>query len=419
MEKTIESIETIAKEAKQASRVLATCSTEIKNQALNKMASGIESSSVEIIAANDLDMEAGRKNGLTSAMLDRLKIDEKGIASMAEGIRQISRLPDPVGEISQITRRPNGLEVGKMQVPIGVIGIIYESRPNVTADAAALCLKSGNGVILRGGSEAFNSNQIIASVLSEAAAGEGIPNGAIGFVPVTDRDAVLALLKMDKYIDLIIPRGGYELIRFVSENSVIPVIKHDAGLCHVYVDSAADIDMATAITLNAKVQRPSVCNALETLLVHDKVAARFLPDVVKKLIEAGVEVRGCEKTVAIAPGVKPATEDDWSAEYLDLILAIKVVENYDEAVGHIDTYGSQHTDVIVTGSYKTARKFLAEVDSSAVMVNASTRFNDGGQFGLGAEMGISTQKLHCRGPMGLVELTSKKYIVMGDGHIRE
>ena len=414
-----ESVEAIAKAARDASRKLATLSTDIKNRALEKMAREIERRSDEIIAANEIDMKAGAKNGLSKAILDRLRIDQKGIAGMAEGIRQIATLPDPVGEMNNITIRPNGLKVGRMRVPIGVIGIIYESRPNVTADAAALCLKSGNAVILRGGSEAYNSNRAIAGVIAGACSAEGVPEAAVGFVPVTTRDAVLELLKQDKYIDLIIPRGGYELIRFVSENSVIPVIKHDAGVCHLYIDKAADFAMAEAIAINSKVQRPSACNALETLLVHEDIAKELLPSLIKKFKDAGVEIRGCKKTAAIAPDVVPAKEEDWGAEYLDLILAVKVMANFEEATDHIDHYGSHHTDNIVTDDYRTAQRFLAEVDSAAVMVNASTRFSDGGQFGLGAEMGISNQKLHCRGPMGLVELTSQKFIVMGDGHIRE
>lgn len=412
-------IETVAKQAREASRKIATLSTAIKNEAMLKMADALESMENEIVEANRIDMEAGEKNGLSQAMLDRLRMDKARIESMANGIRDIVALPDPVGEIAEMKRRPNGMMVGKMRVPLGVIGIIYESRPNVTADVSALCLKSGNAVILRGGSEAIHSNRAIATVLSDAAESAGIPENTIQLVQMTDREAVKELLTMDKYIDVIIPRGGFELIRFVVENSIIPVIKHDKGLCHVYVDSHADIKMAGDISFNAKTQRPGVCNAMETLLVHKDIAERFLPGMIKELQDAQVEIRGCEKTQGFAEGVVPATKEDWDEEYLDLILSVKVVDSFEEAVDHIDKHSSNLTETIVTNDYHNAQKFLRMVDSSAVMVNASTRFNDGGQFGLGAEMGISTQKLHVRGPMGLVELTSLKYIVYGDGHIRK
>ncbi len=412
-------IETVAKQAREASRKVATLSTAIKNEAMMKMADALESMENEIVEANMIDMEAGEKNGLSQAMLDRLRMDKARIESMANGIRDIVALPDPVGEIAEMKRRPNGMMVGKMRVPLGVIGIIYESRPNVTADVSALCLKSGNAVILRGGSEAIHSNRAIATVLSDAAESAGIPENTIQLVQMTDREAVKELLTMDQYIDVIIPRGGFELIRFVVENSIIPVIKHDKGLCHVYVDSHADIKMAGDISFNAKTQRPGVCNAMETLLVHKDIAERFLPGMIKELQDAQVEIRGCEKTQGFAEGVVPATKEDWDEEYLDLILSVKVVDSFEEAVDHIDKHSSNLTETIVTNDYHNAQKFLRMVDSSAVMVNASTRFNDGGQFGLGAEMGISTQKLHVRGPMGLVELTSLKYIVYGDGHIRK
>lgn len=412
-------IETMGERARAASRKLANLSSTVKNAALNKMADHLDARFDEIAAANKLDMDAGAKAGLSSAMLDRLRLDQKRVKAMADGLREVSALPDPVGEVDRMKRRPNGMWVGRMRVPLGVVGIIYESRPNVTADTAALCLKSGNAVILRGGSEAIHSNRAIARILDDAAAEAGIPRNAIQLVPTTDRQAVTVLLKMDKHVDIIIPRGGHELIRFVVENSTIPVIKHDKGVCHVYVDRAADIAMAEKIIFNAKVQRPGVCNATETLLVHKDIASQFLPRAVATLREAKVELRGCEKSRAIVKDMKPATEADWHEEYLDLILAVKVVESFDEAVDHIAQYGSSHTEAIVTNDYRTAQEFLKAVDSAAVMVNASTRFSDGGQFGLGAEVGISTQKLHARGPMGLEELTCLKFIVYGDGQVRE
>ncbi|VAX20970.1 Gamma-glutamyl phosphate reductase, partial [hydrothermal vent metagenome] len=372
-----------------------------------------------IFDANKSDLEEAKRNGLTGAMLDRLKLDDKRVSNMAGGIREVVELDDPVGEILNVTRRPNGMRVGQMRVPLGVIGIIYESRPNVTADTAALCLKSGNAVVLRGGSEAIHSNRAIADILSSAIVSAGIPQNAISLIPTTDRKAVKAMLKMDKYIDIIIPRGGYELIRFVTENSVIPVIKHDKGLCHVYIDASADIKMAEEIAFNSKVQRPGVCNAAETMLVHKDIAEKFLPGMIKRFRDAGVEIRGCDKTRELAPDAVEATPDDWDKEYLDLILSVKVVDSIDDAMSHIAQYGSAHTETIVTSDKSQEEKFLKLVDSSAVMVNASTRFNDGGQFGLGAEIGISTQKLHARGPMGLKELTSLKYIVYGEGQIRE
>jgi len=414
-----ETIETIAQNARKASRLLADASTAVKNNALEAMAKALNDQSAKIISANAKDLAQGAKNGLSSAMLDRLKLDEKRIAAMAKGLLEVAALPDPVGEVTEMKRRPNGIVVGRMRVPLGVVGIIYESRPNVTADTAALCLKSGNAVILRGGSEAIHSNRAIAEILAESAKAAGIPENAIQLVPMTDREAVLAMLKMEKHIDIIIPRGGYELIRFVTENSLIPVIKHDKGVCHVYVDKAADLEMADKIVLNAKAQRPGVCNAAETLLVHQDVAEKFLPMCAKTLGAAKVEIRGCEATRKIIPGAKAATEEDWYEEYLDLILAVRVVKDFDEALDHIAQYGSGHTESIITNDYKTAQEFLRKVDSSAVMVNASTRFNDGGEFGLGAEVGISTQKLHARGPMGLVELTSLKFIVYGDGQVRQ
>ncbi|VAX24947.1 Gamma-glutamyl phosphate reductase [hydrothermal vent metagenome] len=412
-------IETICKNARLASRELATLLTAQKNDALNKMADALETGREKIFEANRRDMEAGEANGLTSAMLDRLLLNETRVKSMADGLREIAHLPDPVGEVSEMKRRPNGMMVGRMRVPLGVVGIIYESRPNVTADTAALCLKSGNAVILRGGSEAINSNKAIASILKEAVKSAGITDNAIQIIPTTDRVAVARLLKMDKYIDIIIPRGGYDLIRFVTENSLIPVVKHDKGVCHIYVDAHADVEMGVNIALNAKGQRPGVCNAMETLLVHEKIADEFLPAMARRFESAGIEMRGCEKTCAIVKGAIAATEEDWDEEYLDLIIAIKVVQSFDEAVDHIADHGSGHTETIVTNDYLGAQEFLKRVDSSTVMVNASTRFSDGGQFGLGAELGISTQKLHVRGPMGLNDLTSLKYIVYGTGNIRE
>jgi len=415
----LDDIEKIAKAAREASRELAAAPSSMKNSALLAMADALEKNRERIFEANRIDLDAGEQNGLSGAMLDRLKLDDKRVGNMAGGIREVVELDDPVGEILNMTTRPNGMRVGQMRVPLGVIGIIYESRPNVTADTAALCLKSGNAVVLRGGSEAINSNRAIADILSSAIVSAGIPENAISLIPTTDREAVKTMLKMDKYIDIIIPRGGYELIRFVTENSVIPVIKHDKGVCHVYIDAGADIKMAGEIAFNSKVQRPGVCNAAETMLVHKSIAEKFLPGMVKRLREAGVEVRGCDKTRKLAPDTVEATPDDWDKEYLDLILSVKVVDSMDEAMSHIAEYGSGHTETIVTNDKSEADKFLKLVDSSAVIINASTRFNDGGQFGLGAEIGISTQKLHARGPMGLKELTSLKYIVYGEGQIRE
>jgi glutamate-5-semialdehyde dehydrogenase len=338
---------------------------------------------------------------------------------MAKGLREIAALPDPVREIVKMSRRPNGLQVGKMRIPLGVIGIIYEARPNVTADAAALCLKSGNAVILRGGSEAHHSNQAIGKVLQAACAETTVPQHAIQIVQSTDRVLVHEMLQLESYIDLIIPRGGEELIRAVVGNSKVPVIKHYKGVCHVYVDVDDELDMAERICLNAKIQRPSVCNAMETLLVHEAIASEFLPPLVAKYRDAGVEIRGCDKTCALVPGIKKANEEDWTTEYLDLILAVRVVKDIDQAIAHIEQYGSEHTESIITTDYRRSKEFIERVNSSAVMVNASTRFNDGGELGLGAEIGISTSKIHAFGPMGLEELTTTKFIVFGDGQIRE
>jgi glutamate-5-semialdehyde dehydrogenase len=408
-----------AKKAKAASRALANISTEIKNNALFKMAAGLEKESAELIAENRKDLAAAEQKGLSKAMIDRLTLNPERIKAMADGLREVAALPDPVGEVLGIRRRPNGMEVGKMRVPIGLIGIIYESRPNVTADTAALCLKSGNGVILRGGSEAVHSNTAIVEVLSKAGAEAGIPEGAVSFIENPDRACVMEMLKLNGIIDLIIPRGGEGLIRMVSENSTIPVIKHDKGICHVYVDSKADLAMAEEICFNAKVQRPGTCNAMETMLVHQDVAKIFLPAIINRMKKAGVEIRGCAKTKSTVPDIKDATDKDWDTEYNDLVLNVKVVDSMDDAMDHIAAHGSQHSEAIVTGDYQRSRRFVREVDASAVFVNASTRLNDGFEFGLGAEIGISTTRIHARGPMGLEELTSTKFIVLGSGQIRK
>jgi len=357
--------------------------------------------------------------GLSSAMLDRLAIKDTTITSMVNGLRDVEALKDPVATMGPTWIRPNGLQIARMRIPLGVIGIIYESRPNVTVDAAGLCLKAGNAVILRGGSEAFHSNQALAAIIDRALNHAGMPEKSVQVVPVRDREAVLMLLNQETFMDLIIPRGGEGLIRFVVENSKIPVLKHYKGVCHVYVDADANLDMAQDISFNAKVQRPGVCNAMETLLVHQLAAESFLPAMAIRFAGAGVELRGCSKTCRILPDIKTAQESDWSTEYLDLVLAVKVVEDMDEAISHMATYSSNHTEAIVTRDYRRAKRFVREVDSSVVLVNASTRFNDGGQLGLGAEIGISTSKLHAFGPMGVEELTTTKFVVMGDGQIRE
>ena len=408
-----------AKLARTASRKLGILSTEVKNNAILKMADDLEKGIARIVEANKEDQENAQKQKRTKAFIDRLFLNEERIKDIASGLREIVKLPDPVGEVVKMWKRPNGMQVGKIRVPLGVIGVIYESRPGVTADAAVLCLKSGNSIILRGGSEAINSNRAIAGILSNAAVSCGIPNGAIQIIEITDREAVTELLKLDKYIDIIIPRGGEELIRMVKENSTIPVIRHDKGLCHTYVDGEADLEMAEKICFNAKVQRPGVCNAMETLLVNKNIADRFLPSMIEKYKKAGVEIRGCKRTKEIVKNIEDAKEEDWNTEYLDLILSVKVVDSIDSAISHIAEYGSGHSEAIVTNNYSNAQKFLKEVDASSVFVNASTRLADGNQYGLGAEMGISTQKLHCRGPMGLEDLTVLKYIVYGDGQIRE
>ena len=409
----------LGKRAKAAARQLAQVSTADKNRALSLMADQIEAQSKFLIAENGKDLKSAETAGVSSAVLDRIALNAVRVKGMAKGLRDVVALPDPVREVVKMWRRPNGLQVGRMRIPLGVIGIIYEARPNVTADAAALCLKSGNAVILRGGSEAHHSNQAIGAVLRQACAETAVPQDAVQMVEVKDHAFVNELLQLESCIDLIIPRGGEDLIRAVVANSKIPVIKHYKGVCHVYVDADAAIDVAKRICFNAKVQRPAVCNAMETLLVNEAIALKFLPAMIAEYQGAGVEIRGCEKTRALAPGVKPAAESDWTEEYLDLILAVRIVKDMDEAIDHIERYGSEHTESIVTTNYQRSREFIDRVNSSAVMVNASTRFNDGGELGLGAEIGISTSKIHAFGPMGLEELTTTKFIVFGDGQIRE
>ncbi|MGB4089129.1 MAG: glutamate-5-semialdehyde dehydrogenase [Smithellaceae bacterium] len=413
------SIRQIAEKALKAARDLAHASTEDKNDVLLKMAQELLAKSDFLIKENAKDLRQAKKSGLSAAMIDRLTLKEATIEAMAQGLREVAALPDPVGKITSMWRRPNGLLVGRMRIPLGVIGIIYESRPNVTVDASALCLKAGNAVILRGGSEAINSNVAVASILQNVLRKSSIPAGAIQVVPFTDREGVSALLQLDEYIDLIIPRGGEELIRAVVAQSKIPVIKHYKGVCHIFVDKDANTDMAVEICFSAKVQRPGVCNAMETLLVHQDIASDFLPRVAKKMRQAGVIIKGCEKTRKIIKNTEAAAENDWYAEYLDLILAIKIVGNIDEAITHIEKYGSLHTESIITENYSNAQKFLNEVNSSTVLVNASTRFSDGFELGLGAEIGISTTKLHAFGPMGLEELTTTKFIIYGNGQVRK
>ena len=412
-------VKEMARKAKWASHQLAQLSTSIKNKALLEMADNLKHHQEWLIKENQKDLTVGKRSRLSSALIDRLRLTPSVIHGMAEGLREVARLPDPVGEVIKMWKRPNGLMVGRMRIPLGVIGIIYESRPNVTADAAGLCLKSGNSVILRGGSEAFHSNQAIGQILRKILANIGLPQEAIQIFPHTEREAIREMLRLEEEIDLIIPRGGEELIRFVASHSKIPVVKHYKGVCHIFVDETADPEMATRICLNAKVQRPGVCNAMETLLVHEKVASRFLPKIGKALQKEGVELRGCPQTKKILSHIKAAREKDWFEEYLDLILSIKVVKGIQEAIDHIARYGSLHTEAIITSDYQNAQKFLKEVHSSCVLANASTRFNDGFELGLGAEIGISTSKLHAFGPMGLEELTTTKFIVYGEGQIRK
>jgi glutamate-5-semialdehyde dehydrogenase len=409
-----ESIHQMGRQARAAAYKLAQLSSDEKNTILRAMATAIRGSVPALLEANAKDLAAGREKGLSAAMLDRLMLDEKRIETMAAGVDQVATLPDPVGQVLDAWERPNGIKIEQIRVPIGTIGIIYESRPNVTADAAVLCFKTGNATILRGGSEAIHSNRAIAAALASA----GAPEHAIQLIPFTDRESVAVLAGMDKWLDLIIPRGGKGLIETVVSLARMPVIKHYDGICHLFTDAAADQDMAVTLTVNSKTQKCGVCNALETLLVHRDIAADFLPKVAAALRAKNVELRGCEETLAVLSDVIPATEEDWCTEYLDLILSIKIVDSLEAAVSHINQYGSHHTDVIVTRDEATAERFLREVDSACVFHNVSTRFADGGEFGFGAEIGISTDKLHARGPMGLRELTSYQYRVRGSGQVR-
>ncbi|KOA19079.1 gamma-glutamyl phosphate reductase [Clostridium homopropionicum DSM 5847] len=403
--------------AKTAARKMAILNTDTKNNALLAMADALISNMDTIIEANGVDMSFGKEKGLSDSLLDRLMLDKKRIEAMAQGLRDVASLDDPIGEALRMWKRPNNLKIAQVRVPLGVIGIIYEARPNVTVDAAALCIKSGNAVILRGGSEAINSNKTVARIISEAGEKAGLPQGAVSLIENTDRDAVNVMLKLNKYIDVIIPRGGAGLINTVVQNSTVPVIETGVGNCHLYVDDSADLARAIDITVNAKTQRPAVCNTIETLLVHKDVAEKFLPEVAKVLGSLGVELRGCQVTQSIIT-CKAATEEDYETEFLDLILAVKVVDSLDDAIEHIYRYSSKHSESILTNNYANSQRFLNEVDAAAVYVNASTRFTDGSEFGFGAEIGISTQKLHARGPMGLKELTSSKYIIYGEGQVR-
>ncbi|MFT8312827.1 MAG: glutamate-5-semialdehyde dehydrogenase [Clostridium sp.] len=408
-----------AKNASLAARKLSTLDTNIKNNALIAMAEALEKNKDNILKANSIDVENAKKAGTTTALIDRLTLNEKRIAGMADGLRSVAALPDPIGEVTGMWKRPNNLNIGRIKVPLGTIGIIYEARPNVTVDAAALCLKSGNSVVLRGGSEAINSNLEVYKTINDAAIKAGLPEGSIEFIDITEREAVNILMKLNRYVDVLIPRGGAGLINNVVNNSTVPVIQTGVGNCHVYVHSDADLQMAEDIIVNAKTQRPAVCNAMETLLVHKSVAEEFLPKLGNTLKDLGVEIRGCKETQRILPYAKPASEEDYEIEFLDLILAVKVVDSLDEALDHIYKYSTKHSEAIITKSYEASQRFLKEVDSAAVYVNASTRFTDGGEFGFGAEIGISTQKLHARGPMGLNELTTIKYIIYGNGQIRK
>ncbi|MCX7914173.1 MAG: glutamate-5-semialdehyde dehydrogenase [Thermodesulfovibrionales bacterium] len=408
-----------ATEAKDGAKILAKASSKTKNTILIKMAEALNKSTERLLAENAKDIELAEKKGLSKALIDRLTLNKKRIEEMSAGLVEVAQLPDPIGEIFNMRQRPNGMLVGRMRVPIGVIGIIYEARPNVTADSTGLCLKAGNAVVLRGGSEAVNSNKAIVEILRDTASSEGIPAGVITFIDNPDRQVIMELLKLEGLIDLIIPRGGEGLIRTVTENSRIPVLKHYKGVCHVFVDRDADLKMAEEVCFNAKVQRPATCNALENMLVDEAIAEEFLPIMLKRFKEHGVELRGCPKTISIYQGIKEVKEEDFYNEYLDLILNVRVVKDVEEAMEHITKYGSAHSDAIITNDYNKAMRFLKEVDSSAVFVNASTRLNDGFQFGLGAEIGISTDKIHARGPMGLEELTCSKFIVFGSGQLRE
>ena len=408
----------MAKAARAASLEIAKCTSDKKNEVLVAIADNIEKLASHIQQENQKDLARAKKMGLTDAMIDRLTVTDATIKSMSQGLREVAQLDDPVGSISKAWLRPNGLKVSRMRIPLGVIGIIYESRPNVTIDAAGLCLKAGNAVILRGGSEALNSNQALAGIVGQVLGETGLPEATVQVVPIRDREAVNILLNQEEFIDLIIPRGGEGLIRFVVEHSTIPVLKHYKGVCHVYVDEGADIEMAQEICYNSKVQRPGVCNAMETMLVHQSMAQEFLPKMAELFVKAGVEIRGCPETCRILPGAPKAGESDWPEEYLDLILSVRVVEDMEQAISHIAEYGSSHTEAIVTRDFNRGNRFVREVDSSVVLVNASTRFNDGGELGLGAEIGISTSKLHAFGPMGVEELTTTKFLVFGDGQVR-
>ncbi|HOO47177.1 MAG TPA: glutamate-5-semialdehyde dehydrogenase [Deltaproteobacteria bacterium] len=414
-----DTIVALAGRVKRASRTLMNLSTTEKANVLKNMAVSLRESIPYLQEQNRKDLEGAERNKLSAAMIDRLTLSDKVIEGMARALEEIAELPDPVGRITGMEKRPNGLLVGRMRIPIGVIGIIYESRPNVTADTAGLCLKSGNAVILRGGSEAFNSNKAIVDVLKRSLDSNGIDPDVLGFIPITDRQAVMDMLTLEEYIDLIIPRGGEGLIRTVVENSMIPVLKHYKGVCHIFVDRDADLKKAYEICLNAKVQRPGVCNAMETLLVDSAIADRFLPEMGRIFRDSGVEIRGCDRTRAIVQDAVEAKESDWYEEFLDLVLAVKITDSMDEAIDHIEKYGSNHTEAIITENYTRAMEFLRQVDSSTVLVNASTRFSDGGEFGLGAEVGISTSKIHAYGPMGIEDLTIQKFICFGDGQIRK
>ncbi|MCC7219157.1 MAG: glutamate-5-semialdehyde dehydrogenase [Candidatus Contendobacter sp.] len=409
----------VGQRARAASRIIGRADTRAKDAALLAIAAALETAEERLIVANRLDMDAGRAAGLEPALLDRLELTVKGVKAMAQGLREVAAQTDPIGEITDLKYRPSGIQVGRMRVPLGVIGIIYESRPNVTADAAALCLKAGNAAILRGGSEALHSNQAIAACIQQGLAAAGLPADTVQVIETTDRAAVGELVRMAEYVDVLVPRGGKGLIERISREARVPVIKHLDGVCHVYIDEFADPEKAIRIAYNAKTQRYGTCNTMETLLIQERMAAGLLPVLGAMYAEAGVELRGCSQTRDLLPGVKAATEDDWYAEYLAPILAVRVVKGMDEAIQHIATYGSAHTDAIVTEDYSRARRFLREVDSSSVMVNASTRFADGGEYGLGAEIGISTDKLHARGPVGVEGLTTLKFVVLGDGQIRQ
>ncbi|GAB6191752.1 glutamate-5-semialdehyde dehydrogenase [Desulfocastanea catecholica] len=414
-----QTVSELAKRAKVAASSLMALSTKSKNSALSTVAELLNQQRQHLHEENNKDLQAGQAQGLASTMLDRLRLSDAVIDAMITGLHELCALPDPVGSIENLVKRPNGLQVGRMRVPLGVIAMIYESRPNVTVDAAALCLKTGNAIILRGGSEAIHSNLALAAILQQALSMHDIDQNAVQIIPVTDRQAINHLLTLDAQIDLVIPRGGEGLIRFVSETSRIPVLKHYKGVCHLFVDKDADLEKAIPLIINSKTHRPGVCNALEGLLIHSDVADKFLPTIANALVNLGVELRGCPQSVKISSKVQPAGEEDWGTEFLDLILCVKVVQSFAKAKEYIRQYGSQHTESIITENYSTAQRFIAEIDASAVMVNASTRFNDGGQLGLGAEIGISTTKLHAYGPMGLEELTTRKFVVYGQGQVRE